>query len=335
MQKSSYWSLVFMFLGAGCSSQSDSIELANTFWATEILYDKKQNEFTSNMIFSFGNDTASIHQFGTGKKLFELPYLIKKDKLYLDRKPNPFLKFLQKKNDKIIVSFYTGDTIVIKQVYPKANIKEVIKSELLNQSFVYKKERIDETRILYFEDKEVLQFSKDIENENAEFVNFNFTRVPYSIDFTNGIPTIIIGNQSSPKVEMTSNSDYGVSNIIVGELDKKEKNRIEINSFVANKVEKSTLTKVENKNNQISLTSGEWKRGSNLMFRFEPDGRLEITEKGMKRELNWKADNSGYLIIMEEKSGEKLYAIKNFKLHEKRIGLEFSRGKFGDILNLK
>lgn len=38
---------------------------------------------------------------------------------------------------------------------------------------------------------------------------------------------------------------------------------------------------------------------------------------------------------MTEKSGEKLYAIKNFKLSDKRIGLEFKRGKFTDLLNLK
>lgn len=334
MQKPLFWILIFMIIGVSCSTQPASNKLENTFWTTEILYDKERNEFTPNMIFSFGSDTASVHQFGTGKKLFELPYSIRNNKLYLDGKANPFLKFLKMDKEKIIASLGPEDTTILKKVYPKNNIEKAIRSELLNQSFVFKRDGTDKNMILYFEEKEVLQFSKDIENEDSKFVNFNFSRVPYSIDFTNGIPTIIIGNLSTASMESSLNGAYNSLNIIIGKVNRKEENKFEISSFFPNEVKKSALIKVDNRNIQTRLTDGEWKRGSNLIFRFEPDGKLRITEKGTKRELTWKTDNSGYLIIMEEKSGERLYAIKNFNLHEKRIGLEFARGKFGDILNL-
>ena len=124
--------------------------------------------------------------------------------------------------------------------------------------------------------------------------------------------------------------------LIAGIIEVKD-NAIEILSYLPTRIDHYSLMPLTNLDNQSLLTSGNWKfAGTDLMsFDFQESGQLKLIEKGVERALKWSLDDSGYLIIMTEKSGEKKYAIKNFKLTNKRIGFEIKKGRFTDILNLK
>lgn len=337
MRRLSYCLLIFLFIGTSCTSQSGANKLANTYWVTDILVEKETNELTPNLVLSFSDSIASIHQFGIGQKLFELPYEIKENKLLLNKQSNPFMKFLEIKEEEIKAALFPGDTTRFRRIRPSSTKEELIRSEIVNSSFVITDNKEGEQKIIYFDDKEVFQFSKDMMKDELAFPQLNFKRVPYYLDFTNSIPSIIIGNPLTPKVQYSSNGELKLTNLIIGKIDLNENNDLEINSFKSIGTNKYTITKIQRKIDSSRLFSGEWKRGNQnkLVFSFKPSGKVEISENGIKRVLSWRYDNSGYLIIITEDSGEKLYAIKNFKLSNKRIGLEFSKGKFTDLINLK
>jgi len=62
--------------------------------------------------------------------------------------------------------------------------------------------------------------------------------------------------------------------------------------------------------------------------------KMEFTKNGEKSFFTWALDESGLIIIMNNESGNKLYAIRDFGLTKKRIGFETSKGRFTDLLNL-
>lgn len=325
-----YLLLIQVIILIGCSNQEVKLNLKDTYWTTDIMIDKESNEFTPNIVLSIGDSIASIHQFGTGNKLFEKKYRIEDNELILGKNVKPFLKFIRTNETEILGSLFEGDTTRFKRIYPRKFSESFIKSEIENQSFKINGDSRE--TIIYFDDKEVFQFQ---EAGSSDYSHLQFDRIPYSIDFTNSISTLTIGSTRNPEIRRQQNGELELLNLIIGELNVKEKIGIEVTTYKPLKDRKITLSKIKETNNIEELINTKWERGKKLSLNFISQNEAIFENKGETKKLVWKSDNSGSLIFLKDEAGERIVAINNLKKDKNRLGLEISRSKFVDLLRKK
>lgn len=329
--------IVLFLLGSCYSNQIDSNKIDDSIWVTDLLVDEQTNDVTLNLVLSFVDGESSIHQFGTGIKLFKSLYKIKDNKMFLDGKSNPFMKFLEIGDNEMTCALFPGDTTRFRKVKPNSKFREVYLGQIINHTFKIENINTHHQRFIYFDENEILEFSNEVIDGQSESADFSFKRTPYHIDLTHNIPTIIIGNLEDTKVEYSPEGEIELNDLIIGMLNVADSNSFNLKSFKSKKSEEYMLTPLRKNNSSLPLASVEWKLGGRdkMIFNFKRSGELELTEIGERRDLTWNFDDSGFLIVMTEKSGEKLFAINNFQLNNKRIGFEIKKGIFIDLLGLK
>ena len=320
----------------GCNSQP-SIKLENGAWATAIEYNTDNNQFTPNLIINLKNNSISVQQFGSGKQLFDLPYKIESNNLYLENSKVPFLKMISQVDNKLLVSFGKGDTTVLHKIEKRIHSSSEIQKRLIGHTFELISPDKKERNYIFWGKDAILFLSNDIVNSKAKHPSLNFRRVPYQMDFSNEIPTIIIGDYTSAEITKLSNGNFDVLNLIIGQI-KLNSATIDLISYGPDTDRKYALIPLTNKleNDAASLEGSEWKLGGSNKFvlNYKDAQQLVCTKNGKISILTCNLDESCHIITMVEESGNKLYAIRDFRLTKKRIGFEISEGRFMDLLNL-
>lgn len=314
MKQLKYYCLLVAFCITSCS-QPTNLDLSNTFWVTDFAIE--EGAFIPNLVLSIGDSIASVHQFGTGEELFELSYQIKENDLYLDGKAIPFMKFVAIKSDQMRAVTAPGDTMNLSRVSPSSISKERLQQQLFEHSFLWKTKEGE--RIVYFDEKEVIEFPKLGGKSNRS--KLLFKRLPYYLDGTKGVLTLMLGDPS----QVTT---------FCGMVQEMKTGQFEITMFGQDQLEQQTMTRIPRKKHLEKEFIGEWKLGgrNDLVFQFNAGGKVTFYEQELNKQATWKLDDSGHLIIIEEPTRQKRYAIKNFQANNKIITLELQKGKFSDLL---
>lgn len=327
--------VLYILIFASCTEQKESFDLTNTYWISDISMDYEIPEFTPSLLFSIGEEEASIHSLGYEDALFKSKYWIEYEYLYLTSKEGPLMKIISKEESELFVSLLPGDTTKFNRVYKSELGRGYFINRFENKTLQVGMGNNLLAGVIHFTKDEALNFSNDIfEFNSKDQLELNFYRIPHGIGFTNSIPTLAMGKSMHANVISKPGEDIRVQNYFAGSLDVKDNSDIGITIYQNNRPEKWRLIKVEQFEQARDLLYGSWGAGQ-TMLEFKVDGLLEYTEKGVMDSLSWKLDPSGHLIIITKKDGSKVYAVHNLVRDKNRIGFEFSRGRFKDLIRLK
>jgi hypothetical protein len=291
-------------------------------------------EFTPSLLFSISEDIASIKSLGYEDALFESKYWIEDDYLFLSTKEGPLMKLLKKTDSELYVSLLPGDTTKFNRVHQNNFDKSYFINSFENKTLQVGMGNNNLAGVIHFTQDEALNFSNDIfDVESDNFLSLNFYRIPYGIGFTNNIPTLAMGKSMQAKVVSGPEEAIRVQNYFAGSLDINSEDEIGVTLYQNNILEKWRLIKVKKFEEAENLILGTWKTG-NTRITFKKDGILDIKQNDMIETAQWKLDPSGHLIIISKKSGDKQYAVHNLLRDKNRIGFEFSKGRFKDLVKM-
>lgn len=326
----------FLFALSNCEApKKDDIELKESYWISDISMDYDLPEFTPSLLFSIGEEVASIHSLGYEDALFESKYWIEDYYFFLATKEGPLMKLISKTDTEMYASLLPGDTTKFNRVYQS----ELDRGYFLNR-FENKTHQVGMGNnvlagVIHFTRDEALNFSNDIfEDAGREHLALNFYRIPHGVGFTNNIPTLAMGKSMQAKVVSKKGEDMRVQNYFAGSLDVKDNSDIGITLYQNNRPEKWRLIKVKKFDQAEELLLGSWVADKTKLV-FKVDGIVEFTENGIKNLLKWHLDPSGHLIIITKEDGSKLYAVHNLLRDKNRIGFEFAKGRFKDLQRVK
>ncbi len=326
--------LVYLVIFSQCAEPKEEISLANTYWISDIAMDHEIPEFTPSLLFSIGEDMASVKSLGYEDALFESKYWIDNDYFFLSTKEGPLMRLLRKTDTELYVSLLPGDTTKFNRVMQSTFDRGYFINRFENKTLQVGMGNNNLAGVIHFTQDEALNFSNDIFNVDSDsYLSLNFYRIPYGIGFSNNIPTLAMGKSMQANVVSKPGEPIRVQNYFAGSLEVTNEEEIGLTLYQNNLLEKWRLIKVKKFEEAETLILGAWESGHTKMT-FKKAGVVEIEEKAMNETAQWKLDPSGHLIIITKESGDKQYAVHNLLREKNRIGLEIAIGKFRDLIRL-
>lgn len=334
MYKSIFALLICLVLFTTCTKPKEEINLTDTYWISDISMDYSLPEFTPSLLFSIGKESASIKSLGYEDALFESKYWIADEFFFIATKEGPLMKLLKKTDSELYVSLTPGDTTKFTRVKSSTYDRGYYINRFENKTVQVGMGNNNLAGVIHYTQDEALNFSNDIFDVDGDKVlALNFYRIPYGIGFTNNIPTLAMGKSMQANVVSKQGEPIRVQNYFAGSLDINSENEIGVTLYQNNLLEKWRLIKVRKFEEAENLLLGTWEAGKTKMT-FKKEGSVDINLDTMNESAQWKTDPSGHLIIISKKSGEKLYAVHNLLRDKNRIGLEFSKGRFLDLVRV-
>ncbi len=318
-----------------CTEVKKDINLNNTYWISDISMDYNISEFTPSLLFSIGDNKASIKSLGYEDALFESPYFIEDDYFFIATKESPLMQIISKDSAELFVSLLPGDTTKFNRVY-----KSDIERGLYLNRFEDKTLQVgmgdnNLAGVIHFTRDEALNFSNDIfDVDSDKYLDLNFYRIPYGLGFTNSIPTLAMGKSMQAKVISKPGQDIRVQNYFAGSLDIISDYEIGVTLYQNDRAEKWSLIKVKKFEKAQQLLLGAWGRSESSRLVFKKGGKVDFTMSGVKGVFDWRLDPSGHLVIITQSNGNKIYVVHNLLRDKNRIGFEISRGKFKDLVRV-
>ncbi len=289
-----------------------------------------------SIVLTLDQDSAAVQELGTGEQFWKTTYGIRDEALYVGGNPTPYLKILERGAQQMRVLLHEKDTVLLHKVTPAQTSAAVLQNRLIGHSFRMSSENSFEQQLVYFGEQELLIFSKELLKMEGVFNTQSFIRVPYTADFSAGLPSMILGDYKNAAFAITSDGKKKLGNVAIGLLDAENDRELTLSIYLPNHQDVITLTALSPANEQHPLTANDWQWRSIYAgvgtLQFDPSGSVLLTENGVPRSLTWQLDDSGYLVILTEPTGEKRYIIKNFARSAKRMGFEFREREFTDLL---
>jgi hypothetical protein len=287
---------------------------------------------TPNALMTLDKGNLHVEIIGTGELVVDDTYGILEKKLYVGNQSTPYLELVERAPHQLKVVLIEKDTVVLQKVVPAASSK-TLKERLLGRSFsMYASGNLQEQQV-YFAENELLIFGRDVVvPPERSFPTFSFNRLPYTVSLATAVPSIIIGDPTQSFYKTLPDGHKVKGNLIIGLLQTADNQKLSIELFLPHKNDVVTLHPLHPKDEQHPLIAKKWHLGSLKTFNFDPSGTLLIKGKDEVETQSWALDDSGKLIIMTDQQGHKQYAIKNFNSSDQRIGYEFRRGTFTDLI---
>lgn len=319
---------LFAVLFCQCSSQELDENLLEQNWISDVEIDANNGDYLLSSIINIKDGKVHLISLRSEKESITFDYqLVGKELIMLtDDQKIPLWEITSLSSDQMEIVIPDTDTLHLKSIKTGWTDAEKIKAKLLNHSFRLKEESSSLSHLVHFTERDLLLFSKDVELKESDFPQFNFSRLKYELKFNHDIPIILIFNRPP-------NFSYPLFGPLF--IDEQQ---ITIHTFIDGENHHSELIPIKREMPDSAPLKKEWRLWGGKRtqwFKFLDHGKLLYTKEDQESQWTWELDESGYLLMMTDEGGNRTYGIKNFDLSKRRIGYEFSKAKFSDMLNLE
>ncbi len=314
--------LLSLVIFSSCNNSIIDSKQLQGCWITEISFDQKSDQFSTNIMLSLKDGEGIISELGLREQnVSKFTYQLSGNKMMFND-PGAFFEILECSDDRLKINLFEGDTMQLTRIdAPYMELEKL--SELVNHSFKLKVENENTEKIIHFTPDEALVLSDDLLADKDDFVYFSFGRANYRLQSIEDVISLeVLG------------IDQKIGFPFMGVLTMEDENFVLL-TYTDQGIKKSYLSKLKNTSTQSDQLYGRWRLwgGSRLeTFEFMENGTVLHTKNDSKTNMQWTTDNSGYLIKMTDDGGNISYGVKDFGKSEYRIGYEFQRGKFSDLL---